>query len=238
MREIVVEICRIRAQRRISFGGLGGTTRLFPNLYVSMVRVGEEAGVLPKVMSDLADLLEHEDEVRGEVISAVAYPVFVLGFGIITVTVLLTWVMPRLFGMLQEMLPGPAVADADSAKLSSVHASLLAGGAARAAGAHAGGSGITCRTPEGGELWDRLKFRLPMMGSVFRSAALSRFARTLGTLAKSGVSLLPALKIVENTIGNRVLARQSRGWRRRPGAAIRWPVRCASSTFSREPWCR
>jgi len=56
-------------------------------------------------------------------------------------------------------------------------------------------------------VWDRMKLRLPVMGSVFRAAALSRFARTLGTLVKSGVSLLPALKIVENTIGNRVLAK-------------------------------
>jgi type II secretory pathway component PulF len=46
------------------------------------------------------------------------------------------------------------------------------------------------------------------MGSVFRAAALARFARTLGTLVQSGVSLLPALKIVENTIGNRILAKQ------------------------------
>jgi type II secretory pathway component PulF len=74
--------------------------------------------------------------------------------------------------------------------------------------AAAGGLWYYSRTPEGGELWDRVKLRLPIMGSVFRAAALSRFARTLGTLAKSGVSLLPALKIVENTIGNRVLARQ------------------------------
>jgi len=44
-----------------------------------MVRVGEEAGVLQKVMADLAELLEHEDEVRGEVMSAVSYPIFVLG---------------------------------------------------------------------------------------------------------------------------------------------------------------
>jgi len=50
--------------------------------------------------------------------------------------------------------------------------------------------------------------RLPVLGSVFRAAALSRFARALGTLVKSGVSLLPSLKIVENTIGNRVLAKQ------------------------------
>src|SRR6516225_973678 len=77
--------------------------RLFNTLYTSMVRVGEEAGALPKVMTDLADLLEHEDEMRGEVMAAVAYPAFVLGFGIITVTVLLTVVLPRLFTMLQEM---------------------------------------------------------------------------------------------------------------------------------------
>src|SRR5438477_2200647 len=63
------------------------------------------------------------------------------------------------------------------------------------------------RSPGGAEVWDRLKLRLPVMGSVFRAAALSRFARTLGTLVKSGVSLLPALKIVENTIGNRVLSK-------------------------------
>src|SRR5207237_5671908 len=63
------------------------------------------------------------------------------------------------------------------------------------------------RTPKGAEVRDRVKLRLPILGAVFRAAALSRFARTLGTLVKSGVSLLPALKIVENTIGNLVLAK-------------------------------
>ena len=62
------------------------------------------------------------------------------------------------------------------------------------------------RSPEGARVWDASKLRLPVMGAVFRAAALSRFSRTLGTLVKSGVSLLPALKIVENTIGNLVLA--------------------------------
>jgi general secretion pathway protein F len=172
-----------------------------------MIRVGEEAGVLPKVMSDLADLLEHEDEVRGEVMSAVAYPVFVLGFGIITVTVLLTWVMPRLFGMLQEMmsiLPWPTLVLLRLSTFMHHYWPVVVIGLP----AVTGGLWYYSRTPEGGELWDRTKLRLPIMGSVFRAAALSRFARTLGTLAKSGVSLLPALKIVENTIGNRVLARQ------------------------------
>lgn len=180
---------------------------LFPNLYVSMIRVGEEAGVLPKVMADLADLLEHEDEVRSEVVSAVAYPVFVLGFGVVTVTVLLTWVMPRLFGMLQEMLqilPWPTLV---LLKLSGFMHKYWLGVVLGVPGVFAG-AWYYSRTPEGGQFWDRAKLRLPIVGSVFRAAALSRFARTLGTLAKSGVSLLPALKIVENTIGNRVLAGQ------------------------------
>src|ERR1035437_2255487 len=79
--------------------------KLFSKLYVSVVRVGEEAGALQQVMADLADLLEHEDEVRGEVVAAGAYPVFVLGFGLVTVTILLTVVLPKVMGMLQDMLP-------------------------------------------------------------------------------------------------------------------------------------
>lgn len=181
--------------------------RLFSRLYVSMVRVGEEAGALQRVMADLANLLEHEDEVRSEVVTAVAYPLFVLGFGILTVTLLLTVVMPRLFSMLQEMLqvlPLPTVILLSVSRALQRYWFLFLGGAIGLV------LGVRwyARTPNGGLLIDRLKLKLPIVGSVFRSAALGRFARTLGTLARSGVSLLPALKIVENTIGNRVLASQ------------------------------
>jgi type II secretory pathway component PulF len=58
---------------------------------------------------------------------------------------------------------------------------------------------------KGALAWDRFKLNLPIMGVVFRTAAMGRFARTLGILVKSGVSLLPSLKIVESTIGNRQL---------------------------------
>ncbi len=179
---------------------------LFGNLYVSMVRVGEEAGALPKVLADLAQLLEHEDEMRSEVLSAVAYPVFVLCFGIITVTVLLGVVLPRLFGMLQEMLTVLPLPTLILLKVSGIlHRDwwwLLLSAAAAVAGLR-----WYFKTPGGAILWDGAKLRLPLMGPLFRAAALGRFARTLGTLARSGVSLLPALKIVENTIGNLVLAR-------------------------------
>jgi general secretion pathway protein F len=179
---------------------------LFSKLYISMVRVGEEAGALPQVMADLAALLEHEDELRGEVLAAVAYPIFVLCFGCVTVAVLLTVVMPKLFSMLSEMvkvLPLPTLILLKvSGYFHDYWLALLLGGAGLV-----GGLRWYLRSPRGAEMWDGVKLRLPIMGSVFRAAALSRFARTLGTLTKSGVSLLPSLKIVENTIGNQVLGK-------------------------------
>jgi type II secretory pathway component PulF len=180
---------------------------LFSKLYVSMVRVGEEAGVLPKVMTDLADLLEHEDEVRGEVLAAVAYPIFVLVFGVLTVTALLTIVLPRLFGMLEDMLtvlPWPTLVLLKTSHALHDHWLLMLIGV----GGLVGGIWWYIRSPAGSAVWDQFKLKLPVIGPVFQSAALGRFARTLGTLVKSGVSLLPALKIVEHTIGNQVMAAQ------------------------------
>ena len=207
LREVVLQIAGSLRKGASFSTALDEHPGLFSKLYVSMIRVGEEAGELPAVMADLADLLEHEDEIRSEVQAAVAYPLFVLVFGILTVTILLTVVLPRLFGMLQEMLdvlPLPTLILLKvSGTLHKYWPWMLAGLAATVFGLR-----WFLRTPEGAGAWDKLKLRLPVMGSVFRSAALGRFARTLGTLEKSGVSLLPALKIVENTIGNRVLAAQ------------------------------
>ncbi|HEY4414287.1 MAG TPA: type II secretion system F family protein [Verrucomicrobiae bacterium] len=181
--------------------------RLFPKLYSSMVRVGEEGGVLPKVMADLANLLEHEDEIRSEVNAAIAYPLFVLLFGLGTVTVLLTVVLPRLFSMLEDMLPVLPLPTLLLLRVSGLFhhywPELLVGVVAVIFIAR-----WYVRTPEGAKNFDKLKLRLPLMGQVIRASALGRFARTLGTLVRSGVSLLPALKIVENTIGNSVLAAQ------------------------------
>ena len=206
-REVILSIADSVQKGSALSASLEDHPKLFSKLYASMVRVGEEAGQLPAVMSDLANLLEHEDEVRGEVLAAVAYPMFVLGFGVITVTVLLTVVLPRLFTMLEEMLPVLPLPTLILLKLSRIFHQdwiFILVGIAAVSGAIAWYK----RTAKGADMWDRLKLRLPVVGSVFRSSALGRFARTLGTLVRAGISLLPALKIVENTIGNRILAEQ------------------------------
>lgn len=181
--------------------------RLFGSLYTSMVRVGEEAGALPQVMRDLAELLEHDDEIRGEVVSAIAYPLFVLGFGIVTVVVLLTVVLPKLFAMLEEMLDVLPLPTLILLRVSGFFSEYWPWLLLTVTGA-VFGLRWHLKSVEGALQWDRFTLRVPVMGGLVRSAALSRFARTLGILVKSGVSLLPALKIVQTTVGNLVIGGQ------------------------------
>ena len=105
-----------------------------------------------------------------------------LAFGLITVVVLLTVVMPQLTNMLRETLPVLPLPTRLLLNLSGFfhhnwYWILL--------GAIAAGAGVWryLRTTRGAELWDKIKLRLPIVGNVFRAAALGRFARTLGTLA-------------------------------------------------------
>src|SRR5690606_4655726 len=118
-----------------------------------------------------------------EVAAAIAYPAFVLGFGLLTVTVLLTVVLPRLFTMLEEMmdiLPLPTrILLGMSELLQQQWIWLLL----IIAGAIYGGRRIL-RTPRWALLWDTVKLRIPFIGPLFHAAALGRFARTLGTLVQ------------------------------------------------------
>ena len=210
LKDVILDLAsRVRHGNSYS-AALEAHPRLFNKLYSSMVRVGEEAGALQKVMADLAEVLEREDETRGEVLSAVAYPIFVLGFGVLTTVILLVFVFPRLFSMLSEMvevLPLPTRILLEASGFFQAHLPWILAGAAGAVL----GLRWYFRSDSGSLLLDSWKLRLPVVGPVFRASATSRFARTLGTLAKSGVSLLPALEIIRSTIGNRVVARSILG---------------------------
>ncbi|MFQ5655099.1 MAG: type II secretion system F family protein, partial [Planctomycetota bacterium] len=205
LRHVTLELASSVRQGNALSAAMRRYPQLFGGLYTSMVEVGEEAGALDRVLADLADLLEHEDEVRGEVLGAVAYPTFVLVMGVLTTFVLLAFVMPRLFDMLEgmvEVLPAPTrMLLAVSEFFQSRWPVLLVATAAAAAGLR-----WYLRSAAGALRWDGWKLRLPVLGPVLRASALGRLARTLGTLEKSGVSLLPALEIVRHTVGNRRVA--------------------------------
>lgn len=186
---------------------LGRHPELFSSLYLSMVRVGETGGILEKTMQQLVGLMSREEKIRSNLISASAYPLFVLSAGLVSMVIILVWVLPRIIqtiGIDLSMLPLP------TRMLMGFSHFLLAFGWLAALGIGFAVYGFVRwkRSPGGRMSWDRFKLKLPLFGNVVRSLAVGRFARTLGSLTASGVTILEALHVVRGTLGNEVLAVQ------------------------------
>jgi general secretion pathway protein F len=184
---------------------LGAHPKVFEPLYVNMVKAGEIGGVLDQVLLRLTDYLERADELRQEVKSAMFYPAILLFTSFGSVTILLTYVLPKfaaIFTQSGQVMPFSTRLLMGTSDLMRMYwwVGLLVGGAATLGVMH------YVRTPAGRLQWDRLKLRLILLGDLTKKVAVARFARTLGTLLKSGVPMLQALEIVREVAGNVVLA--------------------------------
>lgn len=187
---------------------LRGFPRAFPDLYVSMVRAGEAGGDLDGVLLQLADYLEATEELKRRIRSAMTYPVVAFSMILLIAIGLVVFVVPQFeeifasFG--DAKLPTPtliliAISDTFRSSRAFVVLGLII--------ATVIGLRMYGRTEHGRYNLDRAKLRLPVFGKLFRKVAISRFARTLGTLTRSGVPILQAMEIVERTAGNEVYAK-------------------------------
>jgi general secretion pathway protein F len=183
--------------------GLARHPRIFSNLYVNMVKVGESSGTLDQVMHRLADFLEEQSRLRSRIQSAMAYPVLMAIIGIGVLFFLLTFVVPKVTRMLEDIgqeLPLPTrILIGVSDFLSSYWWVLVLLTVAVILGFRR-----YLSTEEGKFQFDRRKLTLPLFGKFNLLLSTARFTRTLATLLKSGVPLLAALEIVQNLIPNRV----------------------------------
>ncbi|MBI5094725.1 MAG: type II secretion system F family protein [Candidatus Hydrogenedentes bacterium] len=181
--------------------------RVFPDLYVSMVRAGEAGGDLDGVLLQLADYLEASEELKRRIKSAMTYPVVAFSMIVLIAAGLIIFVVPQfatIFESFGKQLPLPTrILLGISEALRSWTAILVA---AAAVGAFIGVR-FYAETPVGRLQLDHIKLRMPVFGKLLRKVAISRFARTLSTLTRSGVAILAALEIVERTSGNEVFAR-------------------------------
>lgn len=180
--------------------------RPFSRLYVNMVRAGEKGGVLEVALRRLADLLEANQEFREAILSALIYPALLTSVGGAAVVFLLTFVIPRfaqIFSDLGQAIPLPTqILLAVSGTVQAYWWALLLAAVILALSAR-----IALETPQGRLAWDRTALRLPLIGEISLKLEVSRFARTLGTLLKSGVPVLSSLAVVREMIGNTILAR-------------------------------
>jgi general secretion pathway protein F len=183
---------------------LGAFPRIFPPLYIGMIRAGEAGGAVDEILRRLAQAQEDEDEVRGKVLAALAYPGLVLALGGVSVVVLLTYFMPKiaaLFVHSPQALPWP------TRFLIGASALLVHHGIWVLAGVIVLGFIVMWiwRSAYGRQALDRFLLRLPLVGRFLRDADLARLARTLALLIETGVPIQRALDLSAGALRNTVL---------------------------------
>jgi general secretion pathway protein F len=180
---------------------------VFNDLAVSMVRAGEEGSFLEDSLGRIAEFTEHQEELKGKVIGAVAYPAFLLVVGSAVVIAMLVYFVPKFEPMFDRLREEGQLPWATTA-LMALSSSLTQYGWLIALAIAGAGFAIAqwLKGEEGRNRVDRTVLQLPGMGQVTRSLAIARFCRVLGTLLKNGVPLLASLRISKDATGNRVLS--------------------------------
>ncbi len=176
----------------------------FDQLYSNMVAAGEAGGILDTILKRLAEYIEKSVKLKGQVKSAMIYPIAVIVIAAVVVAAILWKVIPTfatLFEGLGAELPLPTriVIAASNGLIAWMPFMLL------------GGIALTflfkkCYGTERGErVVDRLMLKAPVLGNILRKVAVARFCRTLSTLIASGVPILDGLEITAKTAGNAII---------------------------------
>ncbi|QDU67194.1 type II secretion system F family protein [Engelhardtia mirabilis] len=179
---------------------------LFSELYVNMVRAGEATGQVDVVLTRLADFLQAQRALQRKVVSALTYPLLMVGLGVIVVSILMAVVVPRITAMLKDTgqtLPLPTQILVGVSEFFKVYWWVLF----LAVAAISALLERYYRSPKGRMKIDRFLLGVPLLGELFRKRAVSRFSRTLATLLSSGVPAVQALEITADVVGNQVIAK-------------------------------
>jgi type II secretory pathway component PulF len=201
---------------------------IFSKLYRSMIRAGELSGSVPSVLDRLIYIIEHETKVRSDIKSALTYPKVVVIALSLAFLVLLTFVVPQfvsLFSKAGLILPLPTkVAMHMHAFLKNYWYIVLI-----AIIASVYGYKMYVKTKQGEFVRDAFLLRIPVLGPLFKKAAMSRFASIFAILQSSGVPVLQSLEILSETIGNTAISRAFDHVRDRveEGAGISAPLKSA-----------
>jgi len=178
--------------------------KIFDQLYVNMIRVGESAGILTSILERVSGYLEKSEKLRQKVQGAMIYPAVVVSMAMLITIGLLVKVVPtfaQIYVSLGQKLPAitQMLIDFSNALQHDILFFII---------------GIVVlvfffnkykQTPAGHLQVDTLLLKLPIFGDLICKVSVSRFCRTFATLSQSGVPILESLEIVGKTCGNRVI---------------------------------
>ncbi len=187
-------------------GAMSTYPTTFDELTCNMIRAGEEGGFLEESLKRVAILHERRAALTGNLLGALAYPVFLLVVGIVVVTGMITFFVPK-FEPLFDRLRSAGELPWSTSTLLWLSSLLRQHGlwVALALVAFVYMIKLWISSEEGRLKFDRWQLRVRLIGSVLTSASLSVYCRVLGTLLGNGVPMLDALKIALGTTNNRAL---------------------------------
>lgn len=186
----------------------------FDDLYVNLVEAGEETGRVEEVLYEIADFLEWQEEVTGEIKRLSIYPAMVLGAVALISVLLFQFVFPRLLGTITDLNVELSPVTQTLVTINEVAGqvwwvipvgAVLLFFAPRLVRLH----------PRGGYAVDWIKMNLPVLGDLFRKISLTRFTHNLAILHSSGVGILRSLELVEGVVDNEVFRQGIRRARER-----------------------
>ena len=203
-KEIVADLASAVEDGTSFSTAIGKHKDVFPRLYINMVKAGEVSGKLSLTLQRLAEFLQFDQENRSKVKASLYYPALVMGVGCFTIFILLTFVIPNLiviFEDLNQSLPLPTLILKGVSEFFARFWWIII-------------IILLCsvllfqrflQLPNGKLQWDRFKLRLPILGNFLREVSLGRFARTLATLIQSGVVIVSSLETVAEVLDNELL---------------------------------
>ena len=200
----VMSVVRERVNEGSSLADAFEQSGQFDNLYVSMIRAGEESGALGVVLGRVSDYLESSIRLRSKVTSILVYPAVMLLFSLLVVAALVTVVLPQLTSLLLSLnQPLPFytmwIIEASDFARNWWWAMLIV------AALFVMGFRFVIQTERGRLTYDSLRLRLPVIGRVTRIISIARFTRTLSTLLGSGVGIVRALDISQHVANNVIM---------------------------------
>jgi len=179
---------------------------VFDNVFVSLLRAGEQSGRLTEVFENLAASLRWQDELASQTKRLLIYPALVLVVVTAVVVFLLIYLVPQVTSLLRTMgiaLPLQTKVLIYTSSFLIDYWPFVFGAPVAVAAALVV---IIRRSPKAAYLWDHAKLRLPVTGPILQKIILARFANFFALMYQSGITVLDALKTSEDIVGNRVIA--------------------------------
>jgi MSHA biogenesis protein MshG len=205
LREKLEEVLRDLEGGRDLAGSLARHPGVFPPLYVSIIRVGEETGTLEKSFERLAEYMQQDQEMQDRIKAAMRYPAIVMCVIAVALGVLTMFVIPKfepLFAQLGDDIPWPTLAIMGLSKFVQEFWYVVVGGLVITAL----GMRRYVRTERGRFQWDSLKLRLPVIGKLVHEGSLARISRSLSISMTAGMPVIQTLRIIAQAAGNEYMA--------------------------------